>query len=166
MNPVLILIMILIFSNSGGTPAGKSSAGKASVQRLGLPPSPVNPGNFDLGKLANTLSKGLFSGGSMPYFDTFKMELMVDRLRMMTDSLEKVNHLNQVRNVPLGRDNIADRVQDSLDAVRGFLYDSKSGQKIDFLSGMVNNVKKFGDIENLMGNMAPILSMLSNEDDK
>jgi hypothetical protein len=142
MNPALILAAVLFLSqNQGGTP-------------FRLPPPPP------LGKLD-------LSGIKDPgYFDTFKMELLLDRLRGMTNTLEKVNHLNQMKNVPLDRNNSLDRIQESLDAVKGLLYTNKSSKNIDNLANTLSNVKQLGDVQSLMTNMAPILSMLSSKNDK
>ncbi|MBR0597633.1 hypothetical protein [Sinanaerobacter chloroacetimidivorans] len=168
MNPLLILIVILIFSNQGGSQGFNFpmqflnlplQGMKSPVQGLKFPPFPGKAGGPGFGGPG-------FGGGQGPFFDTFKMELLLDRLHTMTNTLEKVNHLNQMRNVPLSKDNAIDRIQESLDAARGFLYDSKSTKKLDTIASTLTGVKKLGDIENLMGNIGPILSMLSREDDK
>lgn len=142
MNPAMILAAVLFLSQSkGGLPLrlpGAPSAGKLGIPQI------KDPG----------------------YFDTFRMELLLDRLHNMTDTLEKVNHLNQVRSVPLNSSNSIDRVQESLDAVKGLLYANKSTKNIDSLSNTLSNVKQLGDMKGLMTNMGPILSMLSNKNDK
>ncbi|WP_027399595.1 hypothetical protein [Anaerovorax odorimutans] len=136
MNPILILIIILIFGNQGGI--NKSiSEGKVKAMNLKIPSPPT-------------------------YFDTFKMELFLDRMHSITNALEKINHLNQVRQVPMNKSNYLDRIQDSLDAVRGFLSENKTSNQIDNISNTISGVKKFGDIENIMSTMAPIISMLTN----
>ncbi|MBQ1215733.1 MAG: hypothetical protein IIX88_05295 [Firmicutes bacterium] len=43
------------------------------------------------------------------YFDTFRMELMLDRLRVLTETLEKVNRLSQVN-----------QLSDALELLGGF----------------------------------------------
>ena len=87
------------------------------------------------------------------YFDTFRMELLLDRLHNMTNTLEKVNHLNQMRGVPMNKDNSFDRIQESLEAVRGIMYNSKSSRKIDTLSNTLSGVKRIGDMQGIMTNM-------------
>lgn len=141
MNPALILAAVLYLSNQGKTP-------------FRLPPPPT------AGKL------GIPAIKDPGYFDTFKMELLLDRLHNMTNTLEKVNHLNQLKAVPLTRSNSIDRVQESLDAVKGLLYTNKSTKNIDSLANTLSNVKQLGDMQGIMTNMAPILSMLSNKNDK
>lgn len=142
MNPALILAAVLFLSqNNGKLPfrlPPPSALGKSGI------PSIKDPG----------------------YFDTFRMEMLLDRLHNMTNTLEKVNHLNQIKGVPLNRTNAIDRVQESLDAVKGLLYANKSTKPIDSLSNTLSNVKQLGDMQGLMTNMAPILSMLSNKNDK
>ncbi len=141
MNPALILAAVLFLSqNKGITPfkLPPTVAGKA-----GIPPI-KDPG----------------------YFDTFQMEMLLDRLHNMTNTLEKVNHLNQMKSVPLSRNNSIDRIQESLDAVKGLLYANKSTKHIDSLTNTLSNVKQLGDMQGLMTNMGPILSMLSNKNDK
>lgn len=141
MNPALILIAILFMSQ---TPQGKSAFPS-------LPPA---------------MKLGLPAAKSPVYFDTFQMELLLDRLHNMINALEKINHLNQLRSVPVNKSNYIDRIQESLDAVRGLLYSKKSTKQIDTLSKSLSTVKKFGDIKGLMANMEPILSMLSTHDDE
>lgn len=143
MNPALIVAAVLFLSQNKGSSPFKLPPPSSIVGKAGIP-SLKDPG----------------------YFDTFRMELLLDRLHNMTNTLEKVNHLNRIKGVPLTRDNSIDRVQESLDAVKGLLYANKSSKKIDTLSNTLSNVKQLGDMQGLMTNMAPILSMLSNKDDK
>lgn len=143
MNPALILAAVLYLSqNKGNAPFRLPPS---TLGRPGIPPI-RDPG----------------------YFDTFRMEMLLDRLHNMTNTLEKVNHLNQIKSVPLSRNNAIDRVQESLDAVKGLLYTNanKSTKPIDSLSNTLSGVKQLGDMQGLMTNMAPILSMLSNKNDK
>jgi len=142
MNPALILAAVLFLSqNQGKSP-------------LRLPPPPA------IGKL------GIPAIKDPGYFDTFKMELLLDRLHSMTSTLEKVNHLNQLKSVPMNKSNSIDRIQESLDAVRGLLYTNKNTKHIDSLADTLSNVKQIGDMQGIMTNMGPILSMLSNKNDK
>lgn len=142
MNPALILVALLFLSqNQGKMPF-----------RLPLPPV--------TGKL------GIPPIKDPGYFDTFRMEMLLDHLRNMTNTLEKVNHLNQLRSVPINRSNSIDRIQESLEAVKGLLYANKSTQKLDSITNTLSSVKQIGDMQNIMTNMGPILSMLSNKNDK
>ena len=141
MNPALILAAVLFLSqNQGKVPfqLPPPSAGKLGIPQI------KDPG----------------------YFDTFRMELLLDRLHNMTNTLEKVNHLNQLRSVPINRSNSIDRIQESLDAVKGMLSANKPAKHIDSLSNTLSNVKQIGDMQGIMTNMGPILSMLSNKNDK
>ena len=142
MNPALIFAALLFLSQNQGKPAFR------------LPPPPA------AGKLGIPRIK------DPGYFDTFRMELLLDRLHNMTSTLEKVNHLNQMRSVPSNRNNSIDRVQESLEAVKGLLYANKSTKRIDDLTNTLSNVKQLGDMKELVTNMGPILSMLSNKNDK
>lgn len=141
MNPALILAAVLFLSQN----QGKSS--------FRLPPPPP------LGRA------GIPQLKDPGYFDTFRMEMLLDRLHQMTNTLEKVNHLNRMKGVPLNKNNSIDRVQESLDTVKGLLYANKSTKSLDSLSNTLSSVKQFGDMQGLMTNMAPILSMLSNKND-
>jgi hypothetical protein len=142
MNPTLILLALLFLSqNQGKMP-------------FRLPPPPV------MGKL------GIPPIKDPGYFDTFRMEMLLDQLRNMTNTLEKVNHLNQLRSVPINRSNSIDRLQESLEAIKGLMYTNKSTKKLDSISNTLSSVKQIGDMQNIMSNMGPILSMLSNKNDK
>lgn len=141
MNPALILAAVLYLSQNQGKLPFRLPPPPA-IGKLGIPPI-KDPG----------------------YFDTFRMELLLDRLRSMTTTLEKVNHLNSLKGVPINRNNSIDRVQESLEAVKGLLYANKNSSHIDNLSNTLSNVKQLGDMQGLMTNMAPILSMLSNKND-
>lgn len=142
MNPTLILLALLFLSqNQGKMP-------------FRLPPPPV------MGKL------GIPTIKDPGYFDTFRMEMLLDQLRNMTNTLEKVNHLNQLRSVPINRSNSIDRLQESLEAIKGLMYTNKSTKKLDSISNTLSSVKQIGDMQNIMSNMGPLLSMLSNKNDK
>ena len=97
------------------------------------------------------------------YFDTFRMELLLDRLHAVTEALEKLNHLNQVKTLPPTKENSINRLQDSLEAAKGFLADTKAEKQLDTISSTVSGLKQFGDMEQLFSNLAPILSMLSQK---
>ncbi|GAB1476788.1 hypothetical protein MASR2M70_16240 [Bacillota bacterium] len=99
---------------------------------------------------------------SPAYLDTFKMEMMLDRLHGMTDAIEKVNRLNQMQRVPEPKGKIPsiDRVQESLDAVKGFLSEGKSSQRVESLSHTLAGVQKLGNVEELMTTIGPLLSMI------
>lgn len=142
MNPALILAALLFLSQKQGN----------IPFRL---PSPPTAGKLGIPRIKDP-----------GYFDTFRMELLLDRLHNMSNTLEKVNHLNQLKSVPINRNNSIDRVQESLEAVKGLLYANKSTKKIDSITNTLSNVKQLGDMKELMTNMGPILSMLSNKNDK
>lgn len=141
MNPILILLVILIFSNQGHShhyikgPSARSSSVGRSISRTSM---------------------------NVNFFDTFKMELLLDRMHSMTDTLERINHLNQMRNVPLTRDNVFDRLQESLEAVKGFLVDQKSTSQLDSIANTLSGVRRISNMENIMSSMGPVLSLLGN----
>lgn len=97
------------------------------------------------------------------YFDTFRMELLLDRLHAVTEALEKLNHLNQVSTLPPTKENSLNRLQDSLEAAKGFLADTKAEKQLDTISNTVSGLKQFGDMEQLLSAIGPILSMLSQK---
>ncbi|WP_324822363.1 hypothetical protein [Sinanaerobacter sp. ZZT-01] len=141
MNPLLLLIVFLIFSSGG-----KSNL--KSKPYINIP----------------SIQKSFLSPFSISYFDTFKMELLLDRLRAITDALDKINHLNQMRTLPPSKENSINRIQESLDAAKGFLVDTKAEKKIDTLSNTISGVKQFQNMEGLLSNLGPILSMLNNNE--
>ncbi|NLP30250.1 MAG: hypothetical protein GX363_03875 [Clostridiales bacterium] len=134
MNPVVILILLFVLGNS-------STKGKA-LPAFKMSRPPIRPG----------------------YIDTFKMELFLDRLHNMTNALEKINHLTQAQRVPTkkGGPPSIDHVQESLDAIKGFLADGKTSRKVSQLSDTLSGAKKLGDMEDLISVMGPILSKLNN----
>lgn len=137
MNPLLILILILVFSNN------RKSHGYIPGSPFRLGRSPLLPMSFS-------------------YFDTFKMELLLDRLHTITEALEKLNHLRQIQHVPPSKESSMARIQDSLDAAKGFLADTKAQDRLDALSNTLAGVKQLGNMESLISSMGPILSMLSS----
>ncbi len=144
MNPGLILILILALGPTGRAGGQSQRSLLPSIRTLRFPKGPA-------------------------YIDTFKMELAIDRLHTMTDAIEKINHLRQLQRVPeppKGKRPSFDKVQDSLDAVRGFLVDEKSSRQADSLSNTLSSVKKLGNLEELMSTMGPIMSMMGNKEDK
>ena len=139
MNPWLILHLILLHGPAGGKQ-------KHTPPNIRLPKFPKGPG----------------------YIDTFKMELMLDRLRAMTNAIDKINHLNQAQRVPEPKSKFStiDRVQDSLEAVKGFLADEKSSRQVDTLSNTLSGVKKLGNLDDLMATLGPLLSMMKDPEHK
>lgn len=149
MNPAIALILLFVL----GGPAGKGLPSHSPLPNFGgLPPLPP------LGKLRLPMGPN--------YIDTFKIEMMLDRLHAMTNTLEKVNRLHQVQKLPPGKAPSIDRIQESLDAVRGFLADGKTGKQVDNLSSTISGVKKLGDMEGIMNALGPVLSMLNNSGEK
>jgi len=117
MNPLVLLAVYFVLSNQGNSLGYRKPL---QISKLGTPPI----------------------GSS--YFDTFKMELLLDHLHNMTNTLEKVNHLNQIRNIPFTKNNSLDRVQESVDAVRGLLAEQKAVKKLDKISTTISEVKRLG----------------------
>jgi len=139
MNPALILILILALGPAGG----KSNPPLPRIRPPRLPRGPA-------------------------YIDTFKMEMALDRLQTMTNAIEKINHLNQVQRVPERKGKLPsiDRVQESLEAVKGFLADGKPSRQVDTLSNTLSGVKNLGNLDEMMSAMGPFLSMMKNTDNK
>lgn len=127
----------------------------------------MNPALIIILILVITNNSGSSSLKKKPnYFDTFKMELLVDRLRVLTSSLEKINNVKQISQQPIPKGGSMDRVHESLDVVKDLLADKKEGKQLDVISNTLAGVKQFGGIENLMATIGPLLSMLSNNDGK
>jgi hypothetical protein len=140
MNPATALALIIILGNKGVK---------------GLPPTPAFPA---LGKLRLPMGPN--------YIDTFKIEMMLDRLHAVTNTLEQVNHLHQIQKLPPSKVPSIDRIQDSLNSVKTFLADGKTSRKVDNLSNTISGVKKLGNMEEIINTLGPVLSALSNSDEK
>ena len=138
MNPLLLLIVILILGNNG-----KSHG--------------YIPGASSL-----KLRRSLFSGFNLDYFDTFKMELLLDRMRTITEAMEKLNHLRQIQKLPPAKGASMEKIQDSVDAAKGFLADTKAANQLDTISDTLSSVKQLGDMSGLISSMGPLLSMLTS----
>ena len=156
MNPQLLIILILVLGPKGG-----------NIKPLRLNKPPTSLPRFS----ASGFSTPRFPTPRLPkgpaYIDTFKMELMLDRMRSITDALNKINNLNHAQKVPEPKNNkipSVDRIKDSLDAIRGFLAEGKQSEQIDILSNTLSSVKKLGDMDELLSVMGPILSMIKNSD--
>lgn len=139
MNPFTLSILLFVL----GGPAGKKGIGSMPIK---LPHLPVGPN----------------------YIDTFKMELLLDRLHAMTNALDKVNHLNQVQKASVGKRGLPsiDHVQESLDAVKGFLADGKTSRQVDSLSSTLSGAKNLSEMGDLMQTMGPLMNMLKNSSQK
>ena len=76
--------------------------------------------------------------------------------------------MNQAQRVPEPKSKFStiDRVQDSLEAVKGFLADEKSSRQVDTLSNTLSGVKKLGNLDDLMATLGPLLSMMKDPEHK
>ncbi len=167
MNPQLLIILILALSPGGN---------KISLSQLKNIP-PMHPPRFPTPPPLRFSTPSPLRFSTPPplrlpkgpaYIDTFKMELALDRMRSITDALNKINSLNYAQKVPgpKGKLPSVDRIKDSLDAVRGFLAEGKQSEQIDTISNTLSGVKKLGDMDELISAMGPILSMIKNSDQK
>ncbi len=139
MNPLLIVIAILILSDNASSPAGKLKRSFAnSTRSLSFP----------------------------PYFDTFKMELFLDKLSTLIYSLDKINNVNQMSKEETKKLPSVDRIHESLEAVKDLIADQKAGKQISTLSNTLSGIKQMGGIDNIIATMAPMMSILSNQDEK
>lgn len=144
MNPIIILVVALVLINGNGS----SESGHSGS-------SPIKPFNMKIPPIAPPMP---------PYFDTFKMELLLDKLRLLINSLEKINKVNQMSGTSESADGKSvtiDKIHESLDAIKDLLADQKTGQHLNTISGALSGIKQFGDVENMMATLGPILSMLS-----
>lgn len=99
---------------------------------------------------------------SPAYFDTFRMEMMLDRMRTITDALDKMNHLRQIDRAAVDRAGAVERIGESLEVAKAFLADTKAERKIDTLSGIVAAAQQFTDPDSLMQNAGSLLSAFSS----
>ena len=57
------------------------------------------------------------------------------------------------------------KIQDSVDAARGFLADTKASDPLDTISDTLSGMKQLGDMSGILSSMGPILSMLTSAND-
>lgn len=171
MNPLLLLIVILILGQSGTKlwPGRhiRYIKGAPKPRRLSRPrPVPLLPQvRSTSGSNSSSPEKSIAPKAAPGFIDTFKMELLLDQLHAITNSLERVNKLTRMRAEPLSRENFLDRIQESLGAMKGFMRgNSKHIKKVDTLSNTLSGVQRLGNMESLISSMGPILSMLGDDD--
>jgi len=153
MNPALLFLILAGLANQVDNRRGSSSgflSGLSSGSSSGF---------------LSSLSSGL-SSNSLPslippnYFDTFKMELLLDKLHETVDALERVNRLNQIVREPLSKQNSAQHIKESVDAVKPFLPNQNQAQ-LSNIASAIDGLKQFGDMQGIMQAMGPVLKMLS-----
>lgn len=132
MNPLLLVVLLFVLKNG--------TSGGSYVWRPPLLPT--------------------FSASFPTYFDTFRMELMLDRMRTITDALDKVNHLRQIDRSAAERLGTMDRIGESLEVAKAFLADTKAERQVDQMAGAVETLRQVSDPSGLLAAAAPLLSGL------
>lgn len=94
------------------------------------------------------------------YYDTFKLERLLDKLSHTVTSLNQINHLNELAHEPLAHGNIAHTIQDSIHTVKPLLPEGKRRQQLDSVASVIEGMKKIGDFQNLAKTMGPMMNML------
>ncbi len=116
MNPLIVLILIFVWKEGGNKPYiwRGPAVPRLSVSRI----------------VKEALEEPL-------YFDTFRMELMLDRLRNLTEMLEKVNRLSQVNQLSDvleilgGMDGTASLLAAAEPLLQGFLGETQNVKEND-----------------------------------
>ena len=141
MHPLLVLVILFSVKNGIRRPSDRVYIWKLpalpGISRLSFPkPEDIN----------------------LTYFDTFRMELFLDRMRNLTEGLEALNRLRQYGTVDTDAAGIVNRLEASLLAAKKFLADTRVETQIDQLSNIVETVRNLGNPEDWMEAMGPLLS--------
>lgn len=110
----------------------------------------------------STASIKQFSQIVPPYFDTFQMELMIDKLNDAVGVLEKINKINQLSMEPFTSKNTVHKIKQSVDSLKEIVPEGHIYDKLDSVSSVINTFSQFGNIQNLTKTLSPMLKMLSN----
>lgn len=94
------------------------------------------------------------------YFDTFRMELMLDKMRTLTDALDKVNHLRQIDQTASKQDSKMERIGESLEVAKAFLADSKSQRNLQRLTQATETLRRIGEPSEWIAAAGSLLSHL------
>ncbi|MFV0515902.1 MAG: hypothetical protein ACK5MV_00695 [Aminipila sp.] len=96
------------------------------------------------------------------HFETFKLEKLLDKLNYTVESLDRINHLNELAHEPFVKGNIAHTIEDSIHTVKPLFPEGRSQQHLDTVESIVNSIKKVGNLQNMAQSLGPMLSMLNN----
>lgn len=92
------------------------------------------------------------------YYDTFHLEKLLNQLQYTINSLDKINHLNQLAHSPLERGNLVPTIEDSIHTVKPLLpSNSTSVHHLDNIESFIGNIQKVGNIQNIMQTYGPLL---------
>ena len=104
------------------------------------------------------------------YFDTFKMEMLVDKLQVAINTLDKVNRLSQIMHEPRALNAPAQPVNaddsDSSPTAFPALFNNLNLSGLTQLAPLINQLGNLGDFKNISQNLGPIINMLSNAQEK
>lgn len=96
------------------------------------------------------------------YYDTFKLEQLLDKLNFAVHSLDRINHLNELAHEPLEKGRIADTLEDSIHTVKPLLPEGKSQQSLESIASVIEGMRKIGGLQNMAQSLGPIMGMLNN----
>lgn len=96
------------------------------------------------------------------YFDTFKIEKVLDKVNHTVQSLDRINHLNELAHEPLVKGNLATTIEDSIHTVKPLFPDGKPQQHLDTVESILNSIKKVGGLQNMAQSLGPMMSILNN----
>lgn len=101
------------------------------------------------------------------YYDTFKLEQLLEKLSFTITVLDKINHLNELAHTPLERGTVTHTLEDSIHTVKPLLPDGKPKYQLENVEALMSNVKKISDIQSTVETfapmVAPMLQMLGNQ---
>ena len=131
MNPLTIIMLLSLISNKNG--AVSKSSTRTSTLSIGNP----------------------------PVFDTFKMELLLDRLHQTVDTLERVNRVSQIAREPMNKSK-GPELLDAIGAPPQIKQISELAQNFKLPDkGQASETQSMPDMSQLIQNIGPILQMLS-----
>lgn len=102
------------------------------------------------------------------YYDTFRLEKLLEELQYTISSLDNINHLNELAHNPLERGKITHTLEDSIHTVKPLLPPgSKPTQHLSNLESIVGNIQKVGSMQNMIQTYGPLikpmLEMMNND---
>lgn len=100
------------------------------------------------------------------YYDTFRLEKLLNELQFAVNSLDKINHLNHLAHNPLERGTIVPTIEDSIHTVKPLLPSSSTPSRyLDNIESFIGNIQKVGNMQNLLQTYGPLINQMLKEED-
>lgn len=96
------------------------------------------------------------------HFDTFKLEQLLDKLNYTVNSLDRINHLNEIAHEPLVKGNLTHTIEDSIHTAKPLFREGKPKQQLDTIESVLESLKKLGGLQNMAQNLGPMLNAISD----